>query len=87
MEDNRGYITIGFRYVAEDGCEFKAQSDIKDYGVGFTIRDEAHQAFKKFMEQCGYAYHGEFFLDEGLTLEEQDYLVECLNKYREAGKE
>ena len=87
MEDNRGYITIGFKYIAEDGCTFTAQSDIKEYSVGLTFSEEAHQAFKRFMEQCGYVYGGEFFLDEGLSPEEEDYLEDRLREYRASRKE
>ena len=80
-----GKFKIDFSLTDEWGCTH-SMSDEYIYFDGIEDVSEVGRILmyvNLWLAQCGYHRNNEFMLEEDLTLDEVDYLEQCLDEYRE----
>jgi hypothetical protein len=82
-------IRLKMEYENEFGHTFTMENKVDVYSeFGNDILDEFARQINKFMEQIGYlSFNKDKIFLESVTEEEYDYLIECLDEYRENKEE
>lgn len=80
-------IKYSFSFTNEFGHNFKMENEVEVYpDIGNDEKDELSEAFNNFMNQIGYRFNNDYILMESLTEDEYNYLLSCLDDYREKDK-